>query len=495
MPDSAKHVFVSYVKEDRADVDRLCRILERAKIPYWRDRKDLAPGDAWKAKIREAIRAGSLVLLACFSAQSRARQKSYMNEELTLAVEEFRKLSPGATWLIPVRFDDGDVPEWDLGAGRVLTDLNYADLFGDDYAAEAAGLITTINSAMGAVDDPVQVVAAVDSATAADRPRLLRQETKGSLLDPTRRIQLDDLVKNETRRVVAALEGPDAFPVALTQSAREAGASYVVERARKLVELVEPSSYSMQVAARFASAGGLGAWTAALRSLSHVGTKPASGMTGLLSLRALPALHLFLTGAIAAHAAERWDIMQALTAVTVLNERGTVDPIAHLISPWTPFASGEPVPNVLARAATNAAHDEASLIESISAGRVPKLFTPVNEWLLHILRPVFDEQFVVEGEFEAEFNATETFLGVVSQDAANQNESAYVHRSRWFGRDTWQDRWRSPNPVAGLRQKFEGLQQNWPPVYQGMFGGDRERARTALEAYEEQFVHIASQRL
>lgn len=115
--DEGKHVFVSYVREDNAKVDQLCAVLEAARIPYWQDRKSLGPGDAWKAKIREAIRGGSLVFLACFSDNSRAKAKSHMNEELTLAVEEYRKMPPGRTWLIPVRFDAGDVPEWDLGAG------------------------------------------------------------------------------------------------------------------------------------------------------------------------------------------------------------------------------------------------------------------------------------------------------------------------------------------------------------------------------------------
>ena len=120
-------------------------MLEAAQIPYWRDRDALGPGDAWKAKIREAIRDGSLVFLACFSNNSRAKDKSYMNEELTIAAEEFRKMPPGRTWIIPVRFDDGDVPEWDLETGRTLTDFNYSDLFGPGHMANAARLVTTIN--------------------------------------------------------------------------------------------------------------------------------------------------------------------------------------------------------------------------------------------------------------------------------------------------------------------------------------------------------------
>lgn len=92
-----KHVFISYVHEDSDQVDGLCAVLEAAQIPYWRDRKDLGPGDSWKAQIRAAIRDGSLVFLACFSDSSRARDKSYMNEELALAIDEFRRDHPGAS--------------------------------------------------------------------------------------------------------------------------------------------------------------------------------------------------------------------------------------------------------------------------------------------------------------------------------------------------------------------------------------------------------------
>jgi len=143
---AARHVFISYVHEDDDQVDALCRLLEAAQIPYWRDRTSLDPGDAWKAKIRSAIRDGSLVFLACISESYRNRDRSHMNEELTIAAEEFRSMPPGRTWLIPVRFDEGGIPEWDLGAGRSLGDLNYVDLFGDGYASQAVALVSLLRS-------------------------------------------------------------------------------------------------------------------------------------------------------------------------------------------------------------------------------------------------------------------------------------------------------------------------------------------------------------
>lgn len=191
-----KHVFVSYVREDSDRVDKVCEVLEAAGIPYWRDINRLEPGDAWKKRIRNAIKEGALVFLACFSENSEAREKTHMNEELTIAAEEFRLRREGATWLIPVRFDDGDVvPDLDLGAGRTLADLNFVNLFEPHYAPQAAALVTTINRLLGDKRlDAASALAAVEQATAGDRADVLKRMTKEMLLDPTRRIELDDLV-------------------------------------------------------------------------------------------------------------------------------------------------------------------------------------------------------------------------------------------------------------------------------------------------------------
>ena len=94
-----------------------------------------------------------------------------MNEELTLAVDEFRQYAPGHTWLIPIRFDDGDLPEWDLGAGRTLSDLNYVNLFGEKYAEQGAALVMAVAKLMGALGpDAVTARAAVQEASDSRPP-------------------------------------------------------------------------------------------------------------------------------------------------------------------------------------------------------------------------------------------------------------------------------------------------------------------------------------
>jgi hypothetical protein len=139
------HAFLSYARADARRVDRLQQALEAAGVPVWRDTDSLWPGEDWRAKIRGAISRDALVFIACFSSHSAARQTSYQNEELLLAIDQLRRRRPDDPWLIPVRFDDCDIPDLELGAGRTLTSIQRADLFGGHSGAELARLVTTVS--------------------------------------------------------------------------------------------------------------------------------------------------------------------------------------------------------------------------------------------------------------------------------------------------------------------------------------------------------------
>jgi ATP-dependent Clp protease ATP-binding subunit ClpB len=141
----AGHAFMSYVREDSAEADRLQQVVEAAGVRVWRDTADLWPGQDWREKIRRAIIEDSLVFLACFSTRSVSREISYQNEELLLAVEQMRIRQPGQPWLIPIRFDDCDIPDRDLGGGRRLGSIQRVDFFGDHINIATARLVTAIH--------------------------------------------------------------------------------------------------------------------------------------------------------------------------------------------------------------------------------------------------------------------------------------------------------------------------------------------------------------
>lgn len=161
----AGHAFISYVREDSPGVDRLQRMLEAAGIPVWRDTEDLWPGEDWRGKIRMAITDHALAFIVCFSQKSLARNKSYQNEELTLAIEQLRLRRPGQPWLIPVRLDECDIPDLDIGAGRTLASIQHADLFGERSDESVARLVVIVLKVLGAQSD-VAATAAVETPVA-----------------------------------------------------------------------------------------------------------------------------------------------------------------------------------------------------------------------------------------------------------------------------------------------------------------------------------------
>ncbi|TQC44829.1 toll/interleukin-1 receptor domain-containing protein [Rhodococcus sp. WS4] len=495
-----KHVFVSYVKEDAEQVDQLCKMLDAARIPYWRDRTSLAPGDAWKTKIRKAIRSGALVFLACFSEQSRARDSNYMNEELTLAVDEYRKLAPGKTWLIPIRFDDGEVPEWELGAGRLISDLNYVDLFGDNHIPQAASLIATISSLMGDHGpDPTTVRVAVAEAAADDRPLLLRRLTKEMVLDPARRIEMDDLISQETNRVLAAMHDNDRFPTHLPGGTDTERIVKLVEIAQDYWQLAEPLCWSLQVAARWAEPTALAPWANALRLI----TTEANAHKGdpLLDLRFIPSLAATFVAALASAGQRRWDNLKALTVDTeVLDPQlNRAMPLVDVVDPWRPFGNAQDIAHTLARSAKHQ-EDPQTARGAFTTGRATKYYTPVADWLHIVLRPAFSEQFPDNTIYDTEFDHAEVWLGLVAQDCANVRagaapERAWLRRTNWYGRSTWRNRYNHDSTLVGeiaQRKLTEGTE--WGPQKAGLFGGESERADKAITEYAETFDQLRQQR-
>lgn len=138
------HVFISYVREDSRRVDQLQGVLQGAGIPVWRDTADLWPGEDWRIKIRGAITDEALVFVVCFSHASIARRQSYQNEELYLAIEQLRRRRPDDPWLIPVRFDECEIPDWDIGGGRTLASIQRADLFGERFEEDVKRLLSVV---------------------------------------------------------------------------------------------------------------------------------------------------------------------------------------------------------------------------------------------------------------------------------------------------------------------------------------------------------------
>jgi len=124
------HVFISYVHENQEQVEKLSKALTSHAMDVWLDRDSILPGMRWKDAIREAIKNGAY-FIACFSTEYENRQKSYMNEELMLAVDELRQYSIERPWFIPALLSECNVPAINIGGGQTLLDFQWVNLYSD----------------------------------------------------------------------------------------------------------------------------------------------------------------------------------------------------------------------------------------------------------------------------------------------------------------------------------------------------------------------------
>ncbi|MFC1712718.1 toll/interleukin-1 receptor domain-containing protein [Candidatus Poribacteria bacterium] len=127
---SEPHVFVSHVRENQKDVDQLRSELTENGVKVWLDRNDIKVGARWRDAIEEAIQDGAH-FIACFSKEYSERDETYMNEELTLAVDRLREFPTDRIWFIPVKLNECEIPKRKISAVETLQDLQWVELYKD----------------------------------------------------------------------------------------------------------------------------------------------------------------------------------------------------------------------------------------------------------------------------------------------------------------------------------------------------------------------------
>jgi hypothetical protein len=113
-------VFLSYAREDKAEVEDLYQKLSDAGFKPWMAEKDILPGERWKSSIQRAIRSSDLFLV-CLSTNS-ATKRGFLQKEIRDALEIWQEKLESDIYLIPVRLEDCEVPE-------ALRDFQWVDLF------------------------------------------------------------------------------------------------------------------------------------------------------------------------------------------------------------------------------------------------------------------------------------------------------------------------------------------------------------------------------
>jgi len=199
-------------------VERLARTLSAYGIQVWLDREQLRPGERWAAAIQHAIEAGAFYI-ACFSTQYAMRSRTYMNEELTVAIDELRLRPTNRAWFVPVLLDDCDVPDRSIGAGETLRSLQWLKLH-ENWEQGVARLLAVIQPGSERIhelatelDSPsarARITALDHVATLGGQAALLAPKAMEQLEHPNqtvRRAAIDALVRvvGPTEELIRAL--------------------------------------------------------------------------------------------------------------------------------------------------------------------------------------------------------------------------------------------------------------------------------------------------
>lgn len=489
-PPTPGHAFVSYVHEDSALVDALQADLEASGIQVWRDKNDLWPGQDWKIEIKKAISTGSLAFIACFSANSEARETSYQNEELALAADQMRLRRPGKQWLFPVRFDAVDVPSYDLGAGRSLDNLQRSDLFGSGHNRSRLRLLTSIVRLLDASSSPVRQT----EAYSEDPVGFM----KATLLDPTKQIQLEDFVTTKTREVIDALNDRERFPIQLAPGAAEAHAiRNIAAQAANYWDATKPLAEVLVAGCRWGNETHTELWTRAVRSVAG---RPMeiSGNSALIELQRFPALSLVYAAALASVDKQKFSTLKAVAIDPVVRAAVTQEPVpvVSTIHPWR-IVDNKVIASVLAMSQSDEISDDT--IEKLRRGTASNRYTGVSDFLHLATERLFADQIVSPTEFEDLFDLTETHLCILAVDDQLQTQARSERGYRdgaWFGRSSWKHRHRfgSQGPEQRLTSDLADAGSSWPPLRAGLFGGSIERAQAALESFSADMQQVRSQR-
>lgn len=116
-------IFLSHASEDQRRVLALFKKLEAAGYRPWTFQKKLIGGDKWRDRIKRAIR-DSDAFIFCMSKAS-VSKRGVLVQELNLAKEIASEMFSSDIFIIPLKFDDCEVPE-------ELKDLQFVNYYSKD---------------------------------------------------------------------------------------------------------------------------------------------------------------------------------------------------------------------------------------------------------------------------------------------------------------------------------------------------------------------------
>lgn len=126
-------IFLCHAKEDDARVEALFLALRDEGFEPWYDKEELDVGDNWEEEIITAIERTDFFAI-CLS-QVAVTKRGFVQKEIRSAIREFQRRAFDLAFLLPVRFEECQVPNIRIDENTTLGSIQWADLFYDDTRA------------------------------------------------------------------------------------------------------------------------------------------------------------------------------------------------------------------------------------------------------------------------------------------------------------------------------------------------------------------------
>ena len=288
-------------------------------------------------------------------------------------------------------------------------------------------------------------------------PEVAAATAKRYLADRRFLIRLEDLLMEEAGRVREALAGED-FAVGRPTPDEES----VRQRAEKAHVVSANLSAMLRVGCFWGSADHYQVWKRALERVVSFEDNPLSFNKIWVNMRFLPAALAFHSAGIAALAAEQYATVALLLTGCVARDRHEKTPLVVRTNGWNPIR-----------------YEATKLLFPPHGHR-----TPGSEWIYQKL--VTDMSGFVGGVARlTELFGRFELLTSMSHLHLHQSDATGSDRAlpgRWL--HEYDERLYMPNV---FRSEIEKLQDKWQPLKAGLFDGHPARAKSLIEAIEDQW--------
>lgn len=492
---AAQHVFLSYIREDADAVDELQGALESAGFSVWRDVDQLWPGDNWEAKIRDAIRTGSLVFIACFSSALGTRDVSYQYKELMIAADEYTLRPLDTSWLMTVRFDESPIPSVDLGGGRTLDrTIHRADLFGKQKLPNMTRLAMSVQRVVDNTP-PVparSVGAAVSDTKRADSTEAATMDRLRDLLrQPELELDFDEFMRDVRDPILAALKDRDRFPMngAAGQLTEEMARRWVA-RLRAYDDLLAPALPLLRLIGMYGRPGHRDAVTKTMAAIAQECSQ-TNGVDLLREVHEYPAVLMTYTLGLGALIKSNYTAMRAATVDVQVRQLGREHrPFFALHGPRTVVGEWRWLGTLLNKTLEDRDFDT-QFFDDARSGRIGPRYTPISDHLFGALNPVFANDFASDEDYADTFDEFEVMLDAFGEH--DRSGGGFGGRTV-YGRHTWRQRHTTQPTEVVLQERLNAAGDGWTPLLAGLFDGNADAATTALAAVADTAQSIRANR-